>query len=91
MMKRVHILVSGIVQGVFFRYNTMKKANEFDLRGWVRNLSDGGVELLCEGNNDDVDKMIEWCKKGPQGAYVEKVEIKWEDYAGEFKAFQIIY
>ncbi|MCX5798342.1 MAG: acylphosphatase [Proteobacteria bacterium] len=90
-MKRAHILVSGIVQCVFFRYNTMREAHALHLKGWVRNGRDGRVECVCEGNEDNVDKMVKWCKRGPQGAYVENVDVTWEDYTGEFKTFQILY
>ncbi|OPY65323.1 MAG: Acylphosphatase [Syntrophorhabdus sp. PtaU1.Bin050] len=91
MMSRAHILVSGVVQGVFFRHNTMKKANEFDVKGWVRNLHDGKVEIVCEGKKDAVQKLADWCKKGPMGAYVSNVDMTWEDYTGEFDTFQITY
>ncbi|OPX92529.1 MAG: Acylphosphatase [Syntrophorhabdus sp. PtaU1.Bin002] len=91
MMIRAHMLVSGVVQGVFFRHNTMKKANEFDVTGWVRNLHDGRVEIVCEGKKDEVQKLADWCKKGPIGAYVSNVDMTWEDYTGEFDTFQITY
>mgnify|MGYP001091434636 FL=1 len=91
MNKRAHILVQGIVQGVFFRHNTMIKAQELGLKGWVRNLRDKRVEIICEGAETEIVKMIDWCKRGPKGAYVEKIETQWEDYRGEFNSFEIIY
>jgi acylphosphatase len=91
MMVRVHILVSGLVQGVFFRFNTMRKALEFGVRGWVKNRKDGKVEVLCEGPEKNVKMLIEWCIKGPEGAFVSNTELIWEEYEGEFETFQITY
>lgn len=91
MMVRVHIIVSGIVQGVFFRFNTMKKALECDVGGWVKNCRDGTVEVLCEGTEVDVKRFIDWCMKGPEGAFVSNTEVIWEKYIGEFETFQISY
>ncbi len=88
---RVHVFISGLVQGVFFRWNTKRNADKLQLSGWVRNLPDGRVEAIFEGERENVEKMIEWCKKGPSGAIVEKVEIVYENYKGEFKGFKIIY
>lgn len=88
---RVHVFISGLVQGVFFRWNTKRNADKLQLSGWVRNLPDGRVEAIFEGKKESIEKMIEWCKKGPSGAIVEKVEIIYEDYKGEFKGFKIIY
>jgi len=91
MMKRLHIYVSGIVQGVFFRQSTLTKAKEFGIYGWVKNLRDGGVEIVCEGNEESLKKMVIWCKKGPDGAFVSGIDVQWEDFKNEFKKFQIIY
>ena len=91
MMKRIRIIVRGIVQGVFYRYSTQKKANEYDLAGWVRNMPDGKVEIVCEGTEANIKKLIEWCRKGPDGAHVEGIETRWEEYTGEFRAFEITY
>lgn len=90
-MERVHILVSGTVQGVYYRYNTMKKAQALGLKGWVRNLKDGRVEIVCEGRAEDIDRLLEWCKKGPPGAHVESLEVRRQEFKGEFTAFEIIY
>lgn len=89
--ERVHLIVSGFVQGVFFRSNTKEVAGKLGLTGWVRNLEDGRVEILAEGEKDKLDKLIEWAKKGPELARVENVEIKWEEYKGEFEDFEIRY
>jgi len=88
---RVHVFISGLVQGVFFRWNTKKMADKLQLSGWVRNLPDGRVEAIFEGNKENIEKMIEWCKKGPPEAIVEKVETLWEEYKGEYKGFKIVY
>jgi acylphosphatase len=89
-MKRIHIYVSGTVQGVYFRYNAVMKAEELGLKGWVRNLWDGRVEIVCEGTDISISQMIEWCRSGPRGAHVENLETRWEDFRGEFDDFQIV-
>ena len=90
-MVRAHIIVSGIVQGVFFRFNTMKKAMECGVSGWVKNRRDGKVEVLCEGEEANVQRVVDWCMKGPEGSFVSKTEVTWEEYIGEFETFQITY
>lgn len=86
-MKRVHVYISGRVQGVFFRANTRKEARKRNLKGWVKNLSDGGVEAVFEGPEDKVEEIINWCWKGSPSARVENVEVKREEPEGlsEFK------
>jgi acylphosphatase len=91
MTMKIHILVNGLVQGVYFRYNTMKIAGSLGLGGWVRNLDDGRVEVVAEGDESSLQRLIDWCRKGPPGAYVEAVEDRWEAYSGEFKTFDIRY
>ncbi len=89
MKVRARIIVSGIVQGVFFRFNTMRKAREYRVNGWVKNRRDGKVEVLCEGEKSDVQLLVNWCKKGPEGAFVSNIEVTWEEYIGDLEAFQI--
>jgi len=89
MTKRIHIFVKGTVQGVYFRHNTLKKAGEYHLTGWVRNRADGNVEILCEGAEENIDNMVRWCKTGPDRANVKEVETTWEQYTGEFNVFEI--
>ncbi len=89
MNTRVHVFVSGKVQGVFFRSNTRDKAEELNLKGWVRNLADGRVEAVFEGEERNVEKMVEWCSKGPEYARVEDVEVISEPYKGEFNGFAL--
>jgi acylphosphatase len=91
MLKRLHIFVSGMVQGVYFRQSTTVKAKECGLRGWVRNLKDGRVEIVCEGNEDSLNIMLEWCKKGPDRAFVDNVDARWEEFKDEFNGFQTVY
>jgi len=86
---RVHILVSGLVQGVFFRGYTQVKAREFELKGWVQNLPDGRVEAIFEGDRENIEKMVNWAKIGPPAAQVNGLEVNWQEYKGEFNTFQI--
>lgn len=88
-MKRVHVYVSGIVQGVFFRHHTQETALELGVNGWVRNLRDGRVEAVFEGEDYVVDLMVDFCRRGPPGAHVAKVEVHEESWAGEFKGFGV--
>ena len=88
-MKRVRVIVSGIVQGVFFRAATRRAAADLNLTGWVRNMDDGRVEAVLEGEDADVEKMIAWCHKGPPSARVENVTTSEEHYTGGFSDFSI--
>ncbi len=88
---RVRVRVEGLVQGVFYRYSTQRKAQELEVSGWVRNLWDGSVECLLEGEREKVKALIQWCHQGPPGARVEKVTMDWEDYEGDLKEFSIQY
>lgn len=86
---KAHILVSGRVQGVLFRKHAQKEAQQLNLTGWAHNLIDGRVEILCEGEKENIEKFIEWCKKGPPLAKVDKIEIEHQAHKGEFKEFEI--
>ena len=86
---RISILIKGQVQGVFFRYETKKEAEKLELTGWVKNNNDGTVEVLAEGDKVNLEKLVEWCKSGPDSARVENVEIKWLPYTGELMKFEI--
>jgi len=90
-MKRVHVLISGKVQGVFFRANTRRKAMDLNIKGWIKNLSDERVEAVFEGEDSAVKQMIGFCRKGPFGANITKIELKEEKYTGEFTSFEITY
>ena len=91
MNKRAHIFFSGRVQGVFFRDHTQKLALSLGLKGWVRNLPDGRVETLVEGDEESILTLITKMKKGPPLARVDSVHTEWEDYLGEFSDFQITW
>ncbi|MFH1125867.1 MAG: acylphosphatase, partial [Candidatus Altiarchaeota archaeon] len=82
---RVRVFVSGRVQGVFYRSSAVREARIRGLLGFVRNLEDGRVEALFEGEEKVVKDMISWCRKGPEYASVEGVDINWEKPTGEFK------
>ncbi len=88
---RAHAIISGRVQGVFFRMETKQAADRLGVFGWVKNRRDGTVEALFEGDRDRVDALLEWCKEGPAHAQVSDVKLDWEDYAGEFSGFDIAY
>jgi len=88
---RAHVYVSGVVQGVFFRSHTRRKALQIGVTGWVKNLPDGRVEAVFEGDEDRVNAIVEWCRSGPPGAVVEKVEVNLEPPPGRFNSFEIVY
>jgi acylphosphatase len=90
MISRAHVFVSGIVQGVFFRASTRDEARMLGLKGWVRNLPDGRVEAVFEGEKSAVGQMLLWCAHGPPSAEVTDLETRWEDASSEFKSFDII-
>jgi acylphosphatase len=90
-MKRIHAYVSGRVQGVFFRGAAQRTATDLNLTGWVRNMEDGRVEVLLEGEDTAVNKMVAWCKIGPPAARVDYVTIAEEPFTGSFRGFRISY
>ena len=81
LLRRARIFVSGRVQGVWYRASALEKARELEIRGWVRNLPDGRVELMVEASPSRVEALVRWCHIGPPGAWVEQVEIC-DDTAG---------
>ena len=90
MKKAKRLYINGTVQGIFFRQFVKENAERSDVRGFVRNLEDGRVEVFIEGDGKDVDKMIELCKKGPRHAQIRNVEIK-EEKVQDFKEFKILH
>jgi acylphosphatase len=86
---QMHILASGIVQGVFFRVETEKTASDNNVTGWVKNLEDGNVEAVFEGAKEDVDKVVEWCHQGSDAAFVANVEAKEQTPLSDFDKFEI--
>lgn len=89
--KRVHLLIGGRVQGVYFRQGMMETAEKNNVLGWIKNLPDNRVEAILEGNDSNVDAVIEWAHFGPAGAIVDELKITEENYVGEFSEFEIRY
>jgi acylphosphatase len=87
---RAHVLVSGKVQGVFFRQNTRLNAISLGVKGWIRNLDDGRVEAVFEGEEFAVKEIVEYCRIGPKYSQVEKVEVDYDDNRNEFDDFKIL-
>jgi acylphosphatase len=83
MTVRAHVVVTGRVQGVFFRAEARERAASLGLAGWVRNNGDGSVEAVFEGDRNRVESMVSWCGRGPSLAQVEDVQVAWEDPRGE--------
>jgi acylphosphatase len=90
MERRAALRVTGVVQGVYYRYNTKRKADELGLAGTVRNLSDGSVEVVCEGDERAIRSLIEWCRQGPEGAFVEGVDVAWQEPTGRLTRFTVL-
>ena len=88
---RVHVFISGMVQGVFFRQETRQQAENLGVTGWVRNLYDGRVEAVFEGEEEDVKALVDFCRKGPRGAVITNVDVTFERFAGEFRNFKVTY
>ena len=89
--ERLHAVIYGEVQGVFFRAHTQQKATELGLTGWVMNLSNGNVEVVAEGGKEPLERLLGWLQTGPQAATVKKVEKEWQDATGEFSGFEVRY
>ncbi|MFX1321735.1 MAG: acylphosphatase [Promethearchaeota archaeon] len=90
-MKRIKIKVYGLVQGVFFRYTTRKVARKLGLTGYVKNMPDGGVLIEAEGPENGLFELLEFSKKGPKYAQVEKVEYELKESKNEFKEFEYAF
>ena len=86
---RKHLTIHGLVQGVFFRATMREQALRYGVTGWVRNTYEGDVEAVVEGEEEEVQKLVRWCHKGPPGAVVRKVEVSSEPYSGEYSSFSI--
>ena len=89
MLARAHVFVSGLVQGVYYRQFTLTKAKALGLTGWVKNLFDGKVEIICEGEKGLILDFIKELRIGPSSASVAGVQIDWQEYKGEFREFRI--
>lgn len=88
---RAHVIISGKVQGVFFRAGTHRAAVAHGVKGWVKNRPEGTVEAVFEGTQEAVAAMLEWCKKGSPGARVDDIDVKWDETREGFIDFKIIY
>jgi acylphosphatase len=89
MMGRVRIVANGRVQGVGYRQQALAEAQRLGVTGWVRNLPDGRVEALAEGERPAVEALLAWCRKGPRLARVDELKVSWEPHRGEFAEFKI--
>lgn len=90
MKKSVRVYIEGTVQGIFFRAFVKENAERHNVKGFVRNLENGRIEIFLEGNNDDVDKMIELCRTGPKHSEIKNVEVKDEKFQ-DFKTFKVLH
>jgi acylphosphatase len=86
---RVRLRITGRVQGVYYRASARDEARALGLTGWVRNLPDGSVELVAEGEEPRIDRLVAWCRQGPPGARVDEVEVSRSEPTGEFRDFRI--
>ncbi|MFX0135712.1 MAG: acylphosphatase [Candidatus Hodarchaeota archaeon] len=91
MKKRIRAIIIGRVQGVFFRWETKEFATKLRIKGWAKNLRDGRVEVVAEGEEDELKELIKFLHKGPTYARVTKVEVNWEKFKNEFDKFFIAY
>lgn len=87
---RAEVIIKGQVQGVGYRYFVSRRAKAFDLKGWVRNLSNGNVEAVFEGNDGDVRKVLDACREGPGSAVVEDIDIAESEFQNKFTRFEIL-
>ena len=90
-MKRVHIIVQGRVQGIFFRANTRDKAVQLGLTGWVRNLDSDKVEVMAEGDDDSIKQLVSYCRQGPPSAHVDDIKVEFEEPKKDLGPFSIRY
>jgi len=90
-MKKLHLTISGNVQGVFYRDFVRREAEKLDIKGYVKNLRDSNVEIVAEGNDDNLQKFLTACKKGPLMAFVKNVEVKEAEATNEFEEFDVRY
>lgn len=90
-MPSVRLIISGRVQGVFFRARAKEMADSLRLVGWVKNLPTGEVEAYAQGEAKNLEKFVQWCHAGPPAAKVSKVKVNWNKEPGNFSAFNIIH
>jgi acylphosphatase len=90
-MKRVHLIISGDVQGVGFRAWVLRYSRQISCTGWVKNRDDGTVEITAEGPRGELEELIAHCQHGPEVAWVERVDVNWSDATSEFHRFEVLY
>ena len=89
-MYRIQVMISGDVQGVFFRISSQDKANELNLTGWVKNIFNNAVEIIAEGEREELSKFTGWLQLGPPNATIEKISIEWSEQPDrQFSSFEI--
>ncbi len=89
-LARAHLVIEGRVQGVWYRGSARREACRLGLTGFARNLLDGRVEVVAEGEREKVERLVAWCHQGPPGAIVRGVQVTWEDAVGEFTDFAVL-
>lgn len=91
MVSEIYIKASGWVQGVNFRHEALKFAGEFGVSGWVKNTADGSIEILAQGEKENLEKFLAWASRGPPAAEVDTVDFKWREPGEKFETFEIKY
>jgi acylphosphatase len=89
-LKQVQLVVRGRVQGVYFRASTQREAKRLGLTGWVKNRPDGNVDILAEGEEEGLKDLIAWANKGPSASRVERVDVRWRGFSGDYPDFRIV-
>jgi acylphosphatase len=89
MKVRAHLLISGKVQGVYFRQSTLLEAQNLGVKGWIRNLMDGRVEAVFEGEEHEVKMLVNYCRQGPPAAKVNNLDVSYGPFKGEFSNFSL--
>jgi acylphosphatase len=87
---RARLMVTGVVQGVYYRATARQEARTLGITGWVKNRTDGAVEAVIEGDRVNVLKFIDWCRQGPPASQVRDVQVEWGDFRGEYQDFSIV-
>lgn len=89
-LKQVHLRVVGRVEGVYFRASAQREARRLGLTGWVRSRPDGAVEVVAEGEETGIKELIAWAQRGPSASRVDRVDVRWRSFAGDFFDFRIL-
>jgi len=89
--RQARLKIHGRVQGVGYRFSAERRASRLGLRGWVRNCPDGTVEILAEGEIKNLGSLVAWCKRGPFGARVQRVDLSWKEASGKYPDFSVTF